>query len=229
MMHFINQKLSMGDVIFSMGIYRHLEQTGRVVWGVADCYYEDLVRAYPSVTFMKESESPKGIFEIKVKQEYAGYLVAPLRWSDTYMKVPYSQVMAAKFSMYSLDWMDWSKDAMWVRDLNREEDLKNLLGAHGEYKLVNPHFMSIGRERRAQIPPMEGKVIEMRPIKGFSVFDWAGVMLGASEIHSVSTSTLYMFELLPITCPIHLYVRKPMEKDFSFVDYIFSKPYITHE
>jgi hypothetical protein len=61
----------------------------------------------------------------------------------------------------------------------------------------------------------------MRQIEGFSLFDWAKVLEGAKEIHTVSTSVLYILDLLE-TGPVHVYVRAPNEKDHSFYDYIFT-------
>ena len=69
----------------------------------------------------------------------------------------------------------------------------------------------------------------MSEVPRYSLFDWTLVISHAVEIHTVSTAILFMLEMLPLNQPINLYCRKPIEQNFSFVDYIFTKPYIIHE
>jgi hypothetical protein len=146
------------------------------------------------------------------------------------MKLPYRDVMKAKYMMYDLPWQLWREHAMWVRNPSKEMGLINELGidVNMPFNLVNKRFGSSG-ERSVNIEVSNSfQNIEMRELAGYSLFDWAGVMFLAEEIHTVSTSILYMLELLPIKKPIHLYVREGQETDFSFVDFIFTKPYILH-
>ena len=115
--------------------------------------------------------------------------------------------------------------------MDKENALMEHLGItqNSIYTFVNKRDASNEKRRIETEETGELPIIEMENIEGYSLFDWTSVILNATEIHTVSTSLLFMFEMLPITCPIHLYVRKPMEKDFSFVDYIFTRDYILHD
>ena len=62
--------------------------------------------------------------------------------------------------------------------------------------------------------------MDMRNIDGFSLYDWAMVIEGAKEIHTVSTSILYILELLKVKPVVNLYKRFPDEKDHRNYDYL---------
>ena len=47
----------------------------------------------------------------------------------------------------------------------------------------------------------------MRELNGFTLIDWMAVMERATENHHVSTSTFFLFEVLKLKTPIHLYAR----------------------
>lgn len=219
-----------GDIIWCQSIAQNfIEQGHSVVWPVASHYYEGCRFAYPDIDFVPDRIVRQELFNVKEKKEIDGMMIAPIRWSDSYMKVPYKYVMKSKFDMYDLDWKIWRNHAMWERDMNKERNLMKLLGINGTpFNFINKRF-GTNAERSVEIEVKNDyRNIEMSEIEGYSLFDWTGVLLSAAEIHTVSTSLLFMMEVLPITSPIHLYCRKPIEKDFSFVDYIFTKPYIIH-
>lgn len=225
------QAFGMGDCIWAQSIAHHfIDQGYSVVWPVKLAYYWQLVRSYPKINWVPDSIVKPELFNIKEKIEVDGMLVAPIRWSDSYMKVPYKYVMRAKFDMYDLDWREWKKHAMWDRHTNKEVQVMKLMEmTNGEpYNIVNKRFASNGSREVDIDVKNDFQNIEMCELPGYSLFDWAAAFECASEIHSVSTSVLYMFELLDLKCPIHLYPRKPLESDLSFVDYIFTKPYIVH-
>lgn len=184
--------------------------------------------AYPDIEWVLDTAS--GIdYNRKDFHQVGDMEVIPLRWSDSLCKVQYRDCMKSKFLLLNQDWTTWKERAMWRRDKEKEEHLAYIVGADKPFTLVNNNFWTIGKGRKTAIDAGGRNIIHMTAIDGFSLFDWAGVMEKADEIRSVSTSTLYMFELLDLKCPIHLYPRLPYEKDLKNVDYIFSKPYITHE
>lgn len=227
----ILQAFGLGDQIFSQSIAHYfLDKGHRVVWPVKSHYFDSLSRAYPDIDWVPDSIVKSELFDVKEKKEIDGMMIAPIRWSNSYMKVPYKDVMVSKYFMYDLDWRIWRNHAMWDRDMNREFELSNKLGiTDGQpFNLINKRFGTYA-ERSVEIDVNNNyHNIVMEKIEGFGLFDWTGVLLAASEIHTVSTSLLFMIECLPLTQPIHLYVRKPVESDFSFVDFIFTKPYILH-
>lgn len=181
---------------------------------------------------MPDSIVKPELFDIKEKIEYDGMLVAPIRWSDSYMKLPYKDVMKAKYLMYDLDWKTWRDYAMPERNAEREEALIRHLGIaqHEPYNLLSVNFGS-GTKRTVDISVSNNfRNVEMDFVQGYSMFDWCSIIERARTIHAVSSSSLYLFELLNLMAEeIHIYTRKPMEKNLDFVKPLFTKNYILHE
>jgi hypothetical protein len=63
-------------------------------------------------------------------------------------------------------------------------------------------------------------------MEGYSLFDWAAVMEQAVEIHTVSTSIIYLLELLHLRA--HIYIRRPDERSHSYYDYLLEQKHILH-
>ena len=69
----------------------------------------------------------------------------------------------------------------------------------------------------------------MKPIDGYTLLDWAGIIENASAIHTVNTSIMYLLETLELsTDNIHVYSRNENGKDFIKVDYLFKMKYAKH-
>lgn len=221
-----------GDILFAQSIAHDFIDRGyNVIWPVADHYYEGFKRAYPQITFIPQSIVKPELFDIKEKIEVGGIEMAPIRWSDSYMKKPYRFVMSCKYEMYDLDWRIWKNHAMWEIQPEKCFSLMNHLGIKNgdKYNFINKRF-GTNAERSVDIQVTNDfKNIEMTEIEGYSLFDWTMVLSHATEIHTVSTSLLFMMEMLPLNQPIHLYCRKPIEQDFNFVSFLFTKPYILHQ
>lgn len=226
----INQFFGLGDCIFCMQLARTWIAEGHTItWPVMPHFVDQLKRAYPEVEWV-DYNSVKCNYERKDEHDWNNYRVVPLRWNVDIMKVPYRECMSSKYSMFGLDFQDWRKGAMWERNSKKENDLFDYTGAsYGfPFNLIN---MTFGSDSGLTVPinPKNGNDnIVMSNLKGYSLFDWALLLENASEIHTVSTSLFYILELLDITCPIHLYPRKPIEHDFKNIDYLFTKPYILH-
>lgn len=233
----ISQPFGLGDVIFSMAIANHFIKQGyEVIWPVLPHIHAGLVRAYPKIHFTTfEFGNASGMFHnivsnVKSKEIIGEYEVVPIRWSDTYMKLPYKDVMKAKFLMYDLDWKIWKKNARWARHYRKEKELMQVCGIQpgAEYNLINKRF---GSGLQVEINVDNGlKNIYMNDVTAFSMFDWAGVIENATNIHMVSTATLFMVEVLELKCKEnHLYTRKPIEHNLEYVKPLLSKEYILHE
>ena len=220
----ILQPRGIGDIIFCQTIAQKLISSGHeVTWPVDKQFLEGLKRAYPEINFIPDSETPVSI-DTRKFTKVNGYNVYPIRFSDTIHGVNYKNVMRAKYDMMGMDFMDWKKCAMWTRDEAQENKLVDLVNAKGEYCLVNDNFTTAGRravlQYKTNLP-----IVKMDYIPGFSLFDWAKVIENATEIHTVSTSILYMFEVLGLSCIPSIYIRRPVEKDHSFYNYLFTKPF----
>lgn len=230
---FISQPWGIGDVIFSMGIATYFKKQGfHIHWPVRPQYLESLRRAYPKIQFVDVSSVNQQLLMIKdVHIDADGMRIVPIRWSDTVMKVPYKFVMRAKYDIYNLDWKIWKRAARWNRHYVKENDLGVFLGIHPheKYNLINKRFG--GEHRTVEIKVDNGlRNIYMTDVIGFTMFDWAGIIENATTLHMVSTSTLYMTEVLDLKCKEnHLYTRKPIEHNLDYVSYLLSKEYILHE
>jgi len=220
------QAFGIGDVIFCQTLVRSLGNS--IVWGVQADYIDSLNRAYPDISFVDPKEVPFD-YESKEEQILEDKRSLPIRWADHILKVPYKDCMRAKYQLYGMSFHQWKDKAMWYRNEIKEQQLFEHLGLRpGEkYIFVNRTYQSdfngtANIDIKTALP-----VIEMSRIEGFSMFDWAGVLEQASEIHTVSTALFYMLELLDLKCPIHLYPRNN-DPRFEHVKYLFTKPYILH-
>jgi hypothetical protein len=53
-------------------------------------------------------------------------------------------------------------------------------------------------------------------LDGFTLFDWSKIIENASEIHTVSTSNLFLLETLTLKADkINIYPRKPRENNLD--------------
>ncbi len=70
----------------------------------------------------------------------------------------------------------------------------------------------------------------MRQIPGYTMLDWAKVIINAKEIHTVETSVVYMFEALPLKAKeIHIYPRVPYEGVCVGIKNFAPENWILHE
>lgn len=186
------QAFGLGDCIFEQTIVRKIANGNPIEWPVEPQFLEGLQRAYPDITWLDKNTA--GI-DLERREDYVkdGRRYLPLRWCDTNYKAPYARCMALKYEYYGHDFHTWKQMARWSRNMRRELTLKHYIGAIDEpYALVNRYFGS-SSQLRAYIPPVSGlKEIEMRTLLGYSLFDWARVIEGATEIHTVSSSIFYL-------------------------------------
>ncbi len=228
----INQFLGLGDILYLVPMIRHWQSLGHdVVWPIADEYIE-LKRHFPDIQFCKKSDWPKVRYdypkEYMHQWQYGLYQVKPLRWN---MTRNLSEAMTSKYTMYGLNPEMW-RELFWQRDMQREERLKEILQANGEYSLYFQEFGNItdgGSSFRVLPIDDRYKRIYSCRMQGFTMLDLAMVIENATVIHAVSSSCIYLFELLNLKAKeIHLYSRKLGERDFEMVKPILTKFYTLH-
>lgn len=223
------QSFGIGDVMFTMPIFQEMIQEGhQVLWGV-EPQFLSIAKHFPNVNFVHKDVTG---FDYRRKDEYIIHntKIIPLRFTDSILNVDYKDCMASKYWYFGKDYNEWRK-LVWERDWENEEKLFVHLGLKvGEqFNLINRNFRmnSLGQ---AEINVDNGlKNVEMAAIDGFSLLDWSGIIEQATNIHTVSTATFYMMEILDLTADeINLYRRLPDEKDFKNIEYLFTKRYILH-
>jgi len=238
------QFFGLGDIIFTQHLIRELAaREAPITWGVLPQFIEGLQRAYPDIRWV-DYRDLKIDYDCKVDKEVAipmaphargitfGRLI-PIRWADQILGLPYKDCMRAKYMLYGMDYREWKYGAMWQRDKEKENELYETVVRKGKpYVLINRTFQSDSKGYKYIFPDIadEIDVVYMEPSahNDFSLFDWAKVIENAEEVHTVSTSLLYLLELLNLKAPAHLYER-PTDPGFKQVDYLFTKPYILHQ
>lgn len=215
-----NQFFGLGDVIFEQTLVRYFGD--KILWPVESQFVEGLNRAYPDITFIDKALLNIN-YEAKDEYTYDDLKVLPLRWADSILKVPYSDCMKSKYMLYGKDWTKWQDKAMWVRDGRKEEELCRAINIPAQYNLVNTTF---GSQSQLNIPIVVNNglpTIHMKAVAGYSLFDWAKVIENATHIHTVSTSIVYLLELLYLKAKtVNIYPRKPIEQDLRNVAYILT-------
>jgi glycosyltransferase involved in cell wall biosynthesis len=218
---FVSQPFGIGDIIFSASLIEKFN-AHNVIWPVLPHFVDGCKRAYPQLNFV-----PRGTAQINDDRRDEHYLgdtrYIPIRWTQVIKREPYSRVMRSKYDFYGEDWKSW-REVQPERDCVRERLLQDYLGIKDDekYVLVSTRYGSDSQFSRNLNFSPEIKVIEMKTIGDFSLFDWIGIIENAEEIHAVSSSILYLAALFA-KGKTFVYLRTPQEKDFSTVDYIFSE------
>ena len=145
--------------------------------------------------------------------------------------------MKSKYLFFGKAWQKWRNIEI-VRDTEKEKELfYNVLGLQdGEkYILYSENYKSnfsgkVDLLFNMSVPRyLDIKFIQLKNIQEYSLIDWSMVIENATEIHAVSSAILYLLELLTLKADeVHLY-RRGNEKDFSFVEYLFTKQYKLHQ
>lgn len=223
-------QVHLGDAIWSQTLIRELSNGKPIIWGIEPQFVQGLQKAYPDIFWIDVKALNPDYQHFLLDCIIGGVRVIPIGHSNAIMKVPYTQCMSSKYEMYDLDWKTW-KNTMYQRDLESEKRLFEKLGLKEgeEYNLINKRFRS-DEKRQVDIKLDNGlKTIEMTNLIGYSLFDWSYIIENATYIHTVSTSILFVLELLELKAKeVHLYCRKPEELHFKNVDYIFTKDYKLH-
>jgi len=139
------------------------------------------------------------------------------------------EAMTTKYTMYGESFEIW-RGLTYKRNYEKENRLKSITGAIGEYEL---HFENYGSipdgPSKKPIQTNGTKIIKVERIDGFNLLDWSGIIENAKAIHAVSSSCIYLFEILNLVAKeIHLYSRKLGKRDFDYVTRLLTKNYIFH-
>lgn len=214
----ILQRFGIGDCIFSMSAIRKLND--KIIWPVMSHYVDDLNRAYPDIFFI-DSKLVNIDYNRKDQYNIIDLTVIPLAWQDS----PVKDCMKNKYQFFGFDWTQWKMHAYYHRDKLKEVALFKHLGLEPgeEYNLISETFQcDFGGSKKIQVN--NGlKNVYVRQIPGYSLFDWSTVFEEATNIHVVSSSNIYIMELLKLKAKdIKIYRREPKEKDHSNYDYILT-------
>jgi len=220
--YIFNQYAGIGDILFIEPIMRRYFQNGHTVILPVIKQLLSLQPYFPYIKFV-DMDSLDIDYDDKNLVETEDHIVLPLRHSG--------HKMSNKYKMVNMDFNDW-RTLTWLRHRNKEEELKNILGieAGDKYNLINENFASVYPFYQRGIVLENGyKNVHVKVIDGYTLLDWCAVIEGASTIHTVNTSILYLMEILELsTDDIHVYSRNDNGRDFIKVNYLFNMNYINH-
>ena len=140
--------------------------------------------------------------------------------------------MEAKYLLLEADLELW-RSLSFKRNKDKELQLKKHLNIQPEdrFVLVNNNFAGPEYSYKVDIKPQTNqKIIYQDYIDGYTLLDWCGILEQADEIHTVSTSIFFIIEALKLEkTPLHLYPRKPLDKDLSPIKTLISSKWVCHE
>jgi hypothetical protein len=194
----INQFHSIGDIIFLEPLYRFLhKKTGeRPIVPVRDHlmwmteYIQSAVFT-PMSKFLLDYESMRTDNPDYFPARFANQILRGYSPDDHH---DFENMMLDKYTLAGADPKIWT-DIDLRFSSHKGTKLFEYLGLQQDekYILINEDSQA----GRISIPiESDLKMIEMRPIPGFSVVDWYLVMLRAHENHHVSTSTFFIMQAI---------------------------------
>jgi hypothetical protein len=219
----IKQPFGIGDVLFLSPIIKQLDFE-HAVWPIVDHYF--WVNNYikiDNLQFTKQSEFNKN--------NYLDYNEVPFQHAHDL--IPQAQdCMEAKYKLFEADPELW-RTLSFDRNKEKENELKQYLNIKPEDKFIfiNNNFAGPEYNYKVDIKlDTDLKIIYQEYIDGFTLLDWSGVLEQAKEIHTVSTSLFFVIEALNLeNTLLHLYPRKPLDKDLSPIKTLINNKWICHE
>jgi hypothetical protein len=140
--------------------------------------------------------------------------------------------MQAKYMLLNADPEIW-KTISFNRNQEKENKLKHHLNISSDDKFIfiNNNFAGPEYNYKVDIKlQTDLKIIYQEYIDDFTLLDWCGVLEQAEEIHTVSTALFFVIEALNLeNTQLHLYPRKPLDKDLSPIKTLISPKWICHE
>jgi hypothetical protein len=239
----VSQFASLGDILFIMPLVRKLQSRGFTCWWPIIEEYHSISRHFPDINFISTvgHQPPldqRNFHECKFAHGKTGELpdvldveVIPFRWADLHTGDPVT-CMPAKYTIMGEDWKQW-RGLTWVRDREKERMLREWHGLKEDepFNLSSVRFgcNTYGQKSIMVSVPNNGlRTIQISYVPGFTLLDWAGLIETATRIDFVSSSILYLIEVLNTQAELHIYPRRPVEQDFRYVEFLFTKQYIKH-
>ena len=240
----IKQPAGFGDILFCQKIAKVLQENTEyteVIWPVAPVYsYIQEYMGGNGIHFPSEDDNfpfkevwQSGHYQCLKSDDF---IFIPLQSSD--MTIPQCTCHGSrrahghiKYNFVNIDYHDW-KDYV---SFKRFEDRENSLVQHLELDLNEPFNLinnSCGTlppygycEYRENIKPNNNyKNVYMKPIEGYSLFDWCKVFEHAYEIHTMETGVWYVLDKLGLE-NVYIYSKytsdwnpeKHLPDDFSYM------------
>lgn len=228
----VSQPHGLGDFLFTQTIANdYIAEGYKVLWPTKAEWVPGLRLAYPNIEWIDAEMVPIDLNRRTMSEEN-GVLYLPMRFSEHLMGKPYKFHMESKYSYLGKDWRRWREGAYPKRNITKELSLMKELGiSEGDkYNLIQTVYGSDGNYKIELDLKNAYRNIDFTQTEGYSLFDWCSIIENAENIYSVSSSSLYLFEILSLKAKeVHIYTRLPIEQNLDFVKFFITKNFILHE
>ena len=248
----IKQPMGLGDILFCQKLATKLIQLYKsdIIWPVIPEYL--YVNSYLNTNFNIESSESTENFQINYidctsyiyKKLYKPLFDATpkgsIHWNSDFPQCisldgcNFSNmgVMQSKYHLTHFNYHNWSDylKRNLIRNYDRELKLFNEvvgMNVDEEYIVINKNIGSPGHESTWNYNyPTNKKVVELRKLGDYTVFDWCMVLQNASEFHLMETCFCYLIEILDTKEQDYiLYHRSPSDSNnFKEFSDIYKKP-----
>lgn len=194
----INQLHSIGDLIFLEPLYRYFwkERGEKPIVPVRN-HLMWLSQYIESADFRPMSEFIIDYESTKISDDYL-----PLRWANQILRGydkndhhDFENMMLDKYRLAGLDTELWKQIKLFFDPKKATQLMADLgLNDRSTYFLVNEY--SQAGKIKIEIDNDLIQRIDMREIPGYTLCDWFFVMFFANEIHTVSTSIIFMLQAI---------------------------------
>lgn len=207
----VNQIHSIGDILFIEPIIRELESIGYTVDLPIRDHLLWLSECYPIKCLSRLSTSKMDIDNTILSENYL-----PLRFANQIVRnlspndhSDYENMMLDKYELVkqigiSANW----KDVRLKFNQEKAKKLYNFVQKDIDYIIVN-NFSQAGNTRI-----IKPKAVLMQEITGYTLIDWHLLLSNAREIHTVSTSIVFLLQAMynaDINVPITYIYPRPNE------------------
>lgn len=221
---FVKQAFGLGDILFLSPLIQEIEKDGNIeeiYWKIKDEYYwvVDYLEFY-KVIFIKESE-----------YNYSFRDFQTLNFEQSFHIVGGIDCMCSKYNLVKAPLEIW-RNISFKRNFEKEAELLQILNIseNEEFIFVNNNFADPNLKYSTNINVETNlRIITLEYLEGFTLLDWCGILEIAKEIHTVSTSLYFVIEGIGRTEGLHLYPRKPFDKDFSPIISLLHPKWTLHD
>jgi len=193
----VNQFFGLGDIIYIQNLLHDLSSKHKIIFPIADDYYwiVDYLEKNQNISCIKKSQCA-----VNLENPFPDDSYLPLRWATQIYRGlgpnDYSHdhtVMEDKYLLLNKNPKDWI-NYQFKRNSKKENELYELLGSPTDFIFLNNNFGSnvVGSGKSNIIIDRSKKIIELSFINGYTLFDWIKVIEMASEIHTISTSLVFL-------------------------------------
>jgi hypothetical protein len=207
---FIKQPFGLGDILFISPLIQEIEKDRNVeliYWKIKDEYYwvNDYLKFTKTIITKESQEIDNLDFFQTLNFEHSFHIVGG------------RDCMESKYNLVKAPLEIW-RNISFERNYKKEIELlqKLNISKNEEFIFVNNNFADPSLKYSTDITIETNlRIVSLQYLEGFTLLDWCGVLEKAKEIHTVSTSLYFVIESLRRTEGLHLYPRKPFDKDFS--------------